>query len=1729
MLPPFIKHPQSAIYGILGLLFSSIIALPAKAQISHQDWIYVDYDTQEINYWEELSTPEQKEQYRDWIKYSLINYWGFSETEKYEFLYDFNPVRTSALDRLSSFEYGPYRELIHGDDILLMLPAKDDLQKVYIAQVADNFRMLRGKKPSNIYVIAYQLPESFGKPLAFRLANTISGSTAFSSEYGYVEQGINSKEELGSFLRKTDDIVYAFKIDPRKIYLRGLSGPLILGGRKYPHQKGEKLGVEDIAVLYQADNNAKEQYLAQLEKRGFYKEYLRYRAENPNLLFPLASWKMQGDLDDLKSQLEYVDELLSIGILFSEGYDLKDFRAKLLENIDILESNIAFTEALSSYEKFVPYIKEELEVDPSSVNIGFSLDPSLLYHRLSSEIRNLCSNKQYYKTWYKENLEEPNRQLILASFQYNLENDPIYKSEREDQEINSIETWLLRERSWTSLLAMDDNKQETAGKVLEEWLIEEYDIPKTAIDQAQLSFREDLSKAISQERALLIEIADWIDLNEGGTDWERMALYYNISAYWAGKLSYSFAPDFKKKTQDSAEKRTYEYIVKDAAKLLKEAGYLRQDPEGFDDNLALAVARFRASLGGEEKPIIDDGLMSYLLEDSPLSDTYGELQGFLFSLKNANSYQKGRYDGQLQGTEVGMNLFYTDLVMKLWSFDYEGSAPQSVPGFFSQSKYPLSLVHYKNSELNSATRSWLGFRNEKVGYYQEGSMLAFSHIATRIFNASSNDLRPGKEVEANYSSWRFAHWWNQNYSLVADYEPAYHKLNQIQKWSHLVHWFKEQDLLQFLDQNSLVKVRNLDFTAWYSENPDLKVQVPIKFLNNAKLNEKTECLSIIESEPFFPFKNSSILQHFAGGVSTSTRADVLTKLKTTKPRLWQNSNLDRVGVEYAGTRSGVGQFNTVDGKQFKLNTGDRVVNVSRTSSTEFAESLGDLRGTNGQFFTPKLNRKIGADGKILQSSSKADGPTLDLGNLSSQVNNANKRVSLRLGEGELLSKQRILNQLEINSKGRISNESMIFDNPQVAEAYILPDGQTYLFRLSDSPNFMRLKTTRIPGGQVDAPISPELAIRTASNRQYYLDGTILSPKEAARLKSSHQFVEIWKEGAGGGARARLTNATPAKGGIKKTTFWEDGVAKEVLRTEDAWYISTKTNSSDLSKTIAAADDFLRRQGDEVSGLIFNKESGNTFSFGPKPFQSAQFPKITPLIKKYGAHLDAIVFNNNGKFQFVNDRILSIPQAAKLSTDELVLLARIEKKIASQPKFKELWTRFEIKAADLDRLEAIARRNFNLADSYYAFKEADMKDNIALVDWTSFSPKGQFVLRDLKDPLPRVVDLATDNVESVGLRSSRLKRLLSSDDLIEDAAFKRLYEAEAKPIFEALENIAQQTNAPQVLTKGDLVDPQTIYSYFRGNKVRFYKDDPQDVSLSLDHLAKDLYPDFEHSIYLQTVPEPIDEFPAISQVFEQIQNREIDMVSSLSSREFYSHMRDTSAKQIYLLIRGDDEGLYFSDRKLSYSAIKTRLKRDGQDRPSKDFIYVMTNQEDEVEKTLMESGRFNIVFTQAFTLTDPQSITKALAGVVAMTAAFEASNHQISQKKVDKWIKKYPQLRPILRKTLKVREGVTEIKLGRLHPKELSQLPRKILDKLVGKSQTYRPKEIKSIFFEHQDFEIQQLKREQIPLKSRFRSIPRLKCWNRNNADEKWHHYAYSSPLGSRLYTSLPCSFVYLAG
>lgn len=110
------------------------------------------------------------------------------------------------------------------------------------------------------------------------------------------------------------------------------------------------------------------------------------------------------------------------------------------------------------------------------------------------------------------------------------------------------------------------------------------------------------------------------------------------------------------------------------------------------------------------------------------------------------SVQCGRYMG-LEGTRVGMTLFYTDLLAKLWeSTDYGRSAPiVEVPGFRSAPHQNLPEAYAEEMARNPSTRVWFGPRASAVSRsgVDKDRVFLFEHRFTRVYAAGSNPARPG--------------------------------------------------------------------------------------------------------------------------------------------------------------------------------------------------------------------------------------------------------------------------------------------------------------------------------------------------------------------------------------------------------------------------------------------------------------------------------------------------------------------------------------------------------------------------------------------------------------------------------------------------------------------------------------------------------------------------------------------------------------------------------------------------------------------------------------------------------------------------------------------------------------------------------------------------------------------------------------------------------------------------
>ena len=149
----------------------------------------------------------------------------------------------------------------------------------------------------------------------------------------------------------------------------------------------------------------------------------------------------------------------------------------------------------------------------------------------------------------------------------------------------------------------------------------------------------------------------------------------------------------------------------------------------------------------------------------------------------------------LQGTAVGMSLFYTDLLAKLWLLIT--SAPRLVgviPGFkFIQNTAPRVPAQYW-AEMNklNATRVWFGPRAEGYSYPGKPRDQPVTHLDEGVVPPALTHCTPMQRQCRRKANRQIITWWDRHYAALASLEPQFHLQNQIAKWSIVTGLLSEQ-------------------------------------------------------------------------------------------------------------------------------------------------------------------------------------------------------------------------------------------------------------------------------------------------------------------------------------------------------------------------------------------------------------------------------------------------------------------------------------------------------------------------------------------------------------------------------------------------------------------------------------------------------------------------------------------------------------------------------------------------------------------------------------------------------------------------------------------------------------------------------------------------------------------------------------------------------------------------
>jgi hypothetical protein len=491
--------------------------------------------------------------------------------------------------------------------------------------------------------------------------------------------------------------------------------------------------------------------------------------------------------------------------------------------------------------------------------------------------------------------------------------------------------------------------------------------------------------------------------------------------------------------------------------------------------------------------------------NNPFVKTFEKYMSAKYGLKDANlastlnsymtqkfGFQAARYDGYLQKTEVGMVLFYTDLLAKLWALDYANSAPQGkVNGFKAMTSTPVSTAYKKEMSELSNTRLWFGPQAKGFQVADGGQTMLFAQTATRVYAASSNPLKPGAESQANAQSSAFLGWWDNHYEEIARFEPEYERLNEIMKWSLLIGWLNKSESGKSLDFLKSVNVdRSNWFPEWARKRNDLKFTDwdKIGFYEAGHKGSDTEALPLLTSDGYKQFGVEMVL---TGGVSLADTAMFESRValseETAVTQLLRRSNLD-----YGASKT-AGEAVSFEGIAYKFET----LAPERAATTAAIKDGVKLRGAYGEVANLKFQRVVAQEAGGLHVNTRIG--EVDLGSLEiGRVGNGFKVgwESLDMDLGQALARR----VSEAPEPGRV-----LASDGSVESFISLGEKQGYVVKLRDSERWLQLT----PEGQTVSEVARwESRVGSFSDAAQNYSMTWLKPEDVQYAFASEKVVSV---------------------------------------------------------------------------------------------------------------------------------------------------------------------------------------------------------------------------------------------------------------------------------------------------------------------------------------------------------------------------------------------------------------------------------------------------------------------------------------------------------------------------------------------------------------------------------------------------------------------------------------------
>jgi hypothetical protein len=816
-------------------------------------------------------------------------------------------------------------------------------------------------------------------------------------------------------------------------------------------------------------------------------------------------------------------------------------------------------------------------------------------------------------------------------------------------------------------------------------------------------------------------------------------------------------------------------------------------------------------------------------------------------------------------------------------------------------------------------------------------------------------------VAANASSARFSSWWNNHYTEVADYEPEYHRLNQIMKWSVILPWLKSKHLFSFLKHENVT--RDLDFEQWSDSHDKLKTGKLIGFLDRAKLGEDTECIGILYSKPHIGFWDKITDQFdvygLSGGASLESAKIVLSRGRGLKPFEF----LRKIPTKLQNSLNGV--------KQFKLFNGNKIIFDIRRLKANFTGKLPKIRSNIGEFKKFGLERQLKAYGnKKMKLIEKAGDKKLG----EWMCRKDGGKLHMAYKEEDTAALRSVLRKAK--KKGGCSAENM--DALNDVQHMVKINKTDYLVKVkgTGTDKYFKFRYSRVNKKSADISVS------VGKNR--YLQARAIDKAEYSKTVGQYRWCEAGLDSSGKMV-TKLSKIAPPNS--KTVYITKNGKTVETRVSADS--ILVENGTVNIPAKIQDNVKFLNSLKNKAGGVPFrhiqrnlppdknallgfyDKNGRLIMASNREPVTGAQETLVRSLIPNSKGNIKGVIFTKKPDVKLLGDNFIQIPYQANPATQNVAEF--VIDRMAKNKGWKDVFGRAPVKYEDVRVLREIHPDNIGLGKSFHPFKKVNnLPDKGVLMNY-DFHAGGANpqVLIKIGNRQPQVMKLDKTMAKSPASIGKELDKIY----LMSGTMSQKQFIEKTEPLAKLYKDVAAKTNCDYLVTvdpKG--INPTLIAKLHKlPRRLRIVKDQV-DVGKSVKNAFLDIHAETEGALFLSTVSLEHKDYQEVGAIFQDIKYTGLKIKTGLTAKEFVEILKDPSQKQIALLARANQNGLVFPDGMLRYSSLELYLLLHGTE---KEMMYIISNESEKLQKLFADTGKFNFVFASNYLLKNNYSFNQSL--------------------------------------------------------------------------------------------------------------------------------------------------------